>query len=429
MLYLSRIQLRNVRCFEKLTIKLTNVTPSAGWTVFVGDNATGKSTLLRSVALGLCDEASAAGLLKESDEGYIRRGQTEARITLDLHDPNYPKRVFRITTRILRKKGRHGIFSDIVRQSTTPRREEFPWDEIFVSAYGAGRGVAGAGDVSAYSAIDAVYNMFNYAEGLQNPELTIRRLTASRSKSSITDRDIFRAIENFTGTQRIRMTSRGILIDGPWGDGMPLRDLADGYKSTFAWLTDMIGWALAFKPKLRTTAGIHGIVLLDEIEQHLHVRWQRTAIDVLRHAFPNVQFFAATHSPLIASSVGHYESMESIDHLYVLELDEERHVSIFRHEFMMGWRMDQVLASRAFKHQVHADPQFRRILRRGSELAGKKKRTKKERSEYLVIKNTLRNAFFNATTPVGRAAEVEARGKLREELVKLQNELFGSEES
>ena len=43
------------------------------WTVIVGDNSTGKSVLLRSLALGLCDQTSAAGLLRESDEGYIRR--------------------------------------------------------------------------------------------------------------------------------------------------------------------------------------------------------------------------------------------------------------------------------------------------------------------------------------------------------------------
>ena len=40
------------------------------------------------------------------------------------------------------------------------------------------RGVTGTGDISSYATIDAVYNLFNYSEGLQNPELVIRRLLA-----------------------------------------------------------------------------------------------------------------------------------------------------------------------------------------------------------------------------------------------------------
>ena len=88
MLYLSRVQLNNVRCFDTLDIALSRPdTEPSGWNLILGDNATGKSTLLRSIAMGLCDEASAAGLLKESDEGYIRRGETKATIVISLQDP------------------------------------------------------------------------------------------------------------------------------------------------------------------------------------------------------------------------------------------------------------------------------------------------------------------------------------------------------
>ena len=50
MLYLSRVRLVNVRCFEQLDIKFPGTDDPPGWTVFVGDNATGKSALLRSIA-------------------------------------------------------------------------------------------------------------------------------------------------------------------------------------------------------------------------------------------------------------------------------------------------------------------------------------------------------------------------------------------
>ena len=267
-MYIEKVSIINIRCIGNAKISFDLSGDSPPWTTILGDNSTGKTTVLRSIAIGLCDESSAAALLKESDSGYVRHGQEKKRhgeIKIDLLKDGQR---FTIKTTIEHRDLENGGYVERVRQDTDP--EEFPWDELFVTGYGAGRGTSGAGDISGYSVINAVYNMFNYTEGLQNPELTIRRLADSRAKSSITNRDIFRAIENFTGTQGIRLTRRGILIDGPWGDGMPLRDLADGYKSAFAWLADMIGWALAFKPTIRGTQGIRGIVLIDEIEQHLH---------------------------------------------------------------------------------------------------------------------------------------------------------------
>lgn len=423
MLYLSKIVLTNVRCFEKVKIPLSNSDdPGGGWTVFVGDNATGKSAILRAIAIGLCDEASAAALLKESDEGYIKRDKSEAKIVIGLFDPKNPTKKYKITTVIKRIERSKGIFADKVRQTTIPKADEFPWDEIFVSGYGAGRGVVGSGDISGYSSIDAVYNMFNYSEGLQNPELVIRRFSKGNKTR---ENRILNILRDFTDTKEVHLTDRGITVDGPWGNNMPLRDLADGYKSSFAWLMDFLGWILAFNPQIKKIEEIEGILILDEIEQHLHARWQRTVVDHLRKLFPKVQFIAATHSPLVASSVGNYEHHSSRDALHVLETNADGVVECHPHEFMMGWRMDQVLASRAFKFQFHPSPDFERVYKRGSQLATQKTRNSAEKQEYAKIKERLRNVFLRATTPIGRAAEIEANEELQREMRKLEKELFG----
>ncbi len=415
MLYLSRVQLYNVRCFDTLDIALggPGIEP-AGWNLILGDNATGKSTLLRSIAMGLCDEASAAGLLKESDEGYIRRGETKATIVISLHDPNESGKEFRITTEVHRDIKGRGIFADRVRQDTNPPDTGFPWETLFVSGYGAGRGVTGTGDISSYSAIDAVYNMFNYSEGLQNPELVILRLIAHTSDNRLMERQICQVLQTAMGIEEIKLTSEGIRVSGPWGEKMPLRDLADGYRSSFLWLTDLIGWALAFDPTRKSTEGICGIVLIDEIEQHLHARWQRTAIDDLRKLFPNVQFIASTHSPLVASSIGPHT-----DGLYVLEPYGAEGVKATEHEFMQGWRMDQVLASRAFKYQIEVDPSTEKMLRKVSSLGDAKDRTPEEEQLFQEIKNKLKHAFLTGTSPIERIAEIEAEKELIKRLDKL----------
>ena len=209
MLYVSRIRLENVRCFNDITLTLSEPADTASWTVILGDNATGKSTLLRAIAMGLCDEASAAGLMKESDEGYVRRDTSEAKITIWLREHDHGGSEVRITTKVIRESKRSGIFVDRVRQTTSPKSSSFPWHKLFVSGYGAGRSVSGTGDVSTYSPINAVYNMFNYTEGLQNPELVMRRL-ADRSSSGPVDRkQIFDVLCKATRTTKVNLTSGG----------------------------------------------------------------------------------------------------------------------------------------------------------------------------------------------------------------------------
>lgn len=420
MMYLSRIRLRNVRCFESLDLRLGVSTEPTPLAVIVGDNATGKTALMRSIAIGLCDEASAAGLMKESDEGYIRRGCRKASIMLDLVSAARREQSYQIRTTIQKVKGKNGSF-DRVRQTTSPLKRAFPWKALFVAAYGAGRGVAGTGDVAGYTPINAVYNLFNYSEGLQNPELMLWRHSEGER--------IEKALTTFTRTKKVHREASGVFVDGPWGDDMPLRDLADGYKGAILWLTDLLGWAVAWKRELDDLADIRGIVLIDELEEHMHARWQRTMIHDLRQILPGIQFIVTTHSPLIASSVGVISAKTDCDKLFVLELQKENRVTAFDHPHMKGWRMDQVLASRAFRYQIHADPDFRAALRRGSELLGKPKLSREEKSQLAQIRKRIRGSLFTSNTPIEREAESEAKKELHDELIRLERDLFQNEQS
>ena len=80
--------------------------------------------------------------------------------------------------------------------------------------------------------------------------------------------------------------------------------LGDGYKSVVTFVLDMLSWWF-LKQQQEERNGeptdLSGIVLIDEIEQHLHPKWQRTIISKLVSSFPDVQFITTTHSPLVAS--------------------------------------------------------------------------------------------------------------------------------
>lgn len=155
-MYISKIELGDVRVFGKgFTIDLEKDGEPVLWASILGNNATGKTTLLRSIAIGICDESSAAGLLKESEQGYIRQGRREATIKVTLKDPGYPQRETSISTKIERVGSDSGLPFERLRQSTQPA-ESFPWEELFACAYGTGRGVSGSGDIAGYSVINAV---------------------------------------------------------------------------------------------------------------------------------------------------------------------------------------------------------------------------------------------------------------------------------
>ena len=355
MLYISKVELENFRCFEKVVIEANVKAPSAPWTLLTGNNASGKTTLLKAVALGLCDRSSAAGLLRESDSGYIRYGQESGSIRIHLVD-RADGHEYQIKTSLTRLNSK----LETLHQDTVPE-EGFPWDRIFVCGYGAGRGTSGAGDIAGYSAISAVYNLFNYSEGLQNPELTIRRLQSGSSRQ----KNVLGTLESILGLSDLQLAENGtndmgISVRDPREVTIALRDLADGYKSTFLWATDFLGWALASGRDSRVP--IDGIVVIDEIEQHLHPKWQKRVISKLRELWPHVQFFAATHSPLVARSFQSIADDGIHRHYHLKDSESDNGVDAVLVPTLGGKRTDQILASEAFDYLIDDDPDTESIL-------------------------------------------------------------------
>ena len=116
-------------------------------------------------------------------------------------------------------------------------------------------------------------------------------------------------------------------------------DLSSGTQSTLLWI-----WYLAIR------LGLHydfadgweeqpAILLIDEIENHLHPTWQRRVIPALRKHFPGVQIFATTHSPFVVAGL-------KAGQVHLLERDENGVVSASTHdEDIVGWTIEQILHS------------------------------------------------------------------------------------
>jgi hypothetical protein len=106
------------------------------------------------------------------------------------------------------------------------------------------------------------------------------------------------------------ITPEGVYFKTPFSPRIPIDDLSDGYRTVLALTLDLlrhVEHSFDIESVLQvgkdgvTRITAEGVVLIDEIDAHLHPSWQRAIGPWLHDRFPNIQFIVATHSPLIAT--------------------------------------------------------------------------------------------------------------------------------
>ena len=185
-----------------------------------------------------------------------------------------------------------------------------------------------------------------------------------------------------------QLTPSGIAISGPWGEFMPLGSVGDGYKSTLTWVTDFMGWAMFHQGNILKREDFKGIVLIDEIEQHLHPSWQRKIIRLLHEQFPNTQFIGTSHSPLCASGLADL-SDENCRLVVLGRADEKGPVKGDIFPSLRGLRADQLLTSRAFGLSETRNPAIEKKLNRFRELILMESLDDKQQIELTELRNAV----------------------------------------
>lgn len=146
-----------------------------------------------------------------------------------------------------------------------------------------------------------------------------QRLSDHRGRDSIQFRVVKGAIQKAVeGCTRIAFDPRlGLLLDIEGQARLPFGNLSDGQRNMVAMIGDLAFKAAQLNPHLGEDVlnQTPGIVLIDELDLHLHPRWQHHVVDDLREMFPLVQFVATTHSPFVI------QSMRSGEELIVLDGD------------------------------------------------------------------------------------------------------------
>lgn len=327
-MYITKITLKNVRCFENVEMDLSGNGSSGMSALITGNNGVGKSSILRAIAMGLCDRGSAGALLRELEGNYVRKGTEEegdkkATIEIELKGSNSNSK-WNIETFFTEERGSIiEAVTQIVKENDEVVERDSPfWKGLFLIAYGAGLRTQGTAKYSNYFAPDAVYSLFKYDTHLQDPELAWRRLRAAEEKSHKADKDtgttdklvkhLLKYILGLEDDSEITLEPDGIYMK-QHGETKPLDSVGDGHKSLVKLTLDILLWYLLkinysenegeerqWKP-LPLDENIldpEGIVIIDEIEQHLHPELQREILGRLNEKFPKIQFIITTHSPL-----------------------------------------------------------------------------------------------------------------------------------
>lgn len=130
-----------------------------------------------------------------------------------------------------------------------------------------------------------------------------------------------------------------VMIESGHGKAIPLRKMSAGFRSVIGMVADIAYRMSLLNPQLKdqTTRETPGVVLIDELDLHLHPKWQWRVVHALKDTFPRVQFIASTHAPIVIASC------EEGDIIRLSLTDDPNDVDHSREKAPYGWLVEDIL--------------------------------------------------------------------------------------
>ena len=350
-MYIKEVKIKNIRSIEHFEM---NFPKPAGWHVLIGDNGAGKTTILRSIAILIAnsfvstdisfytglymsnnllrynEKSGIINLTVESDlayddhpfiETFKNEDNTKNILELEIGQNHWGEKASHLNYLETLKRNHENKLKRSNDSLTEDERKNFVKFGWFVISFGPFRRFTGDDGNLSKIEINAPrlaqhLSLFGESVGFPNTAEWLKDLKFKSLEGKDNEIKIFKGIKDFVnksdmllnGTKLDEVTSEGIFFKDVSGYKMELLQLSDGYRSvlslTFELIRQLIntyGESRIFNniAKGEMSIGVPGVVLIDEIDAHLHPTWQTRIGQWFTKYFPNIQFIVTTHSPLV----------------------------------------------------------------------------------------------------------------------------------
>ncbi len=320
---INNLKVDNFRLFDDMKLQLNGKN-----TVIFGVNGTGKTSILKSINLLYANIINQIVNRKELKQNLnielddIKYGKTQTKLEADFFIEN---QLISYNRTMIRKSGKRSQDLESLKILASIFQDKYVSDEkqenipIFVN-YGTNRLVLDIPirirtkhQFDIYAAFDkAIENRIDFRtffEWFRNQEDYENECKVQNADLQFTDKALDSVkkamlvmLDGCTNLRVARKPRLEMKVDKN-GVGLNVSQLSDGEKCTMALFGDLARRLTIANPNLDNPLLGEGVVLIDEIELHMHPFWQRNVVGKLRETFPNIQFIITTHSPIVLSEI------------------------------------------------------------------------------------------------------------------------------
>jgi len=378
---LKRLQLVNIGPFPELSLDL-----QSDWNVILGDNGVGKSSILKAISACFCgkDIEPYAGRL-------VRAGEPSGTIVLETTQNTYRMEI----------KARENANGEVSVLPTRPLEVEgilalgFPalravsWERP-KGPTAEGRGRATVDDLIPMVKGDPDPRLDRLKQWIVNLD---SRIHYERTKGGDTRYErllarFFEIVDDVTPGMSIRFgrvnqDTRAVSVITDDGE-VPIELISQGSVSLMGWIGVLLQRLYEIYGDQDDPTKSYALVLIDEIDAHMHPEWQQSIVVDMTKVFPNVQFIATTHSPLVVGGLKGTQVMRFLR-------DKTGHaVRVTVTDDMLVGRADQILTGRLFGMQTTLDQRTQQSMDVYKTLLGKQNRTPEEETEFQRLNKELK---------------------------------------